>query len=72
MIKYTQSNLLCTNVFARNAASMLGMYFGTKRTTINDVAINFFEQSFLPERQFFKNSNLRTQKKRGWLIKALG
>ena len=42
MIKYSQSNLLCTNVFARNATSMLRIYFGTKATLINNAAINVF------------------------------
>ena len=50
MIKYSQSNLLCTNVFARNATSMLRIYFGTKVATINNAAINVFLNShFCPE-----------------------
>ena len=42
MIKYSQSNLLCTNLFARNATSMSRIYFGTKAKTENNAAINVF------------------------------
>ena len=55
MIKYSQSNLLCTNVFARNATSMLRIYFGTKATIINNAAVNVFLNShFCPEDRSLK------------------